>query len=79
MNESFERVASYGLQTNMIIYLMAFYQMSAATGASILGIWTALSNGLAIVGAIISDSYLGRFRAVAIGSIFTLVVSCAIS
>lgn len=79
MNESFERVASYGLQTNMIIYLMAFYQMSAATGASILGIWTALSNGLAIVGAIISDSYLGRFRAVAIGSIFTLIVSCAIS
>ncbi|XP_016483295.1 protein NRT1/ PTR FAMILY 1.2-like [Nicotiana tabacum] len=73
VNESFERVASYGLQTNMIIYLMTFYQMSAATGASILGIWTALSNGLAIVGAIISDSYLGRFRAVAIGSIFTLV------
>nr|XP_016489633.1 PREDICTED: protein NRT1/ PTR FAMILY 1.2-like [Nicotiana tabacum] len=73
VNESFERVASYGLQTNMIIYLMAFYQMSAATGASILGIWTALSNGLAIVGAIISDSYLGRFRAVAIGSIFTLI------
>ncbi|KAJ8569833.1 hypothetical protein K7X08_006410 [Anisodus acutangulus] len=73
VNESFERVASYGLQTNMIIYLMTFYQMSAATGTSILGIWTALSNGLAIVGAIISDSYLGRFKAVAVGSISTLI------
>ncbi|MCD7450860.1 hypothetical protein HAX54_008718 [Datura stramonium] len=73
VNESFERVASYGLQMNMIIYLMTFYHMSAATGNSILGIWTALSNGLAIVGAIVSDSYLGRFRAVAFGSISTLI------
>ncbi|KAM3303973.1 hypothetical protein P3S67_015005 [Capsicum chacoense] len=73
VNESFERVASYGLQTNMIIYLMKYYHMSAATGTSILGIWTALSNGLAIVGAIISDSYLGRFKAVAFGSISTLI------
>ncbi|KAK6788980.1 hypothetical protein RDI58_012779 [Solanum bulbocastanum] len=73
VNESFERVASYGLQANLIIYLMTFYNMTAATGTSILGIWTALSNGLAIVGAIISDSYCGRFKAVAIGSISTLI------
>ncbi|KAL3337119.1 hypothetical protein AABB24_029665 [Solanum stoloniferum] len=73
VNESFERVASYGLQANLIIYLMTYYNMTAATGTSILGIWTALSNGLAIVGAIISDSYCGRFKAVAIGSISTLI------
>ncbi|XP_055810253.1 protein NRT1/ PTR FAMILY 1.2-like [Solanum dulcamara] len=73
VNESFERVASYGLQTNMIIYLMTYYHMTAAGGTSILGIWTALSNGLAIVGAIISDSYLGRFKAVAVGSFSTLI------
>ncbi|XP_059316575.1 protein NRT1/ PTR FAMILY 1.2-like [Lycium ferocissimum] len=72
VNESFERLSSYGLEPNMIIYLMTFYHMSAATGSSILGIWTALSNGLAILGAIIADSYLGRFRVVAIGSFFTL-------
>ncbi|XP_059316570.1 protein NRT1/ PTR FAMILY 1.2-like [Lycium ferocissimum] len=73
VNESFERVASYGLQPNMIIYLMTFYHMSAATGAIIVGIWSAVSNGLAIVGAFVSDSYLGRFRAVAFGSISTLI------
>ncbi|XP_055810256.1 protein NRT1/ PTR FAMILY 1.2-like [Solanum dulcamara] len=73
MNESFERLASYGSQTNMIIYLMTYYNMSAATGTSILGIWNALSSGLAIVGAIIADSYCGRFRAVAYGSIFTFI------
>ncbi|KAL3368320.1 hypothetical protein AABB24_009283 [Solanum stoloniferum] len=73
VNESFERVASYGLQANLIIYLMKYYNMTAAAGTSILGIWTALSNGLAIVGAIISDSYCGRFKAVVIGSISTLI------
>ncbi|PHT87830.1 hypothetical protein T459_09936 [Capsicum annuum] len=73
VNESFERIASYGLSPNMIIYLMTYYQMSAATAGSILGIWSALSNGLAIVGAIVSDSYLGRFSVVAHGSIFTLI------
>uniref|UniRef100_M0ZYA7 LATD/NIP n=1 Tax=Solanum tuberosum TaxID=4113 RepID=M0ZYA7_SOLTU len=51
---------------NMIIYLMTYYNMTAAT---ILALWAAFSNGLAIVG----DSYLGRFRAVAFGSISTLI------
>ncbi|XP_055810255.1 protein NRT1/ PTR FAMILY 1.2-like [Solanum dulcamara] len=73
VNESFERVASYGLQFNMIIYLMTYYGMSAATGTSILGLWGALSNGLAIVGAIVADSYWGRYRVVASGSISTFI------
>ncbi|WMV28671.1 hypothetical protein MTR67_022056 [Solanum verrucosum] len=47
--------------------------MSAATATSNLGLWAALSNGLAIVGAIVADSYCGRFRAGAFGSISTLI------
>ncbi|PHT68088.1 hypothetical protein T459_27575 [Capsicum annuum] len=72
VNESFERLSSCGLGPNMIIYLMTNYNMSAANGSSILGIWTAFSNGLAILGAIIADSNLGRFRVVVIGSFSTL-------
>ena len=75
MNESFERIASYGSQTNLIIYLMTYYSMSAATGTSIIGLWGALSGGLAIVGAIIADCYWGRYNAVAYGTIFTFIVS----
>ncbi|KAG5604411.1 hypothetical protein H5410_025903 [Solanum commersonii] len=74
VNESFEMIATYGLQTNMLIYLMTFYNMSAAAATSILGLWAAHSNGLAIVGAIVADSYCGRFRAVAFGSMSTLIV-----
>ncbi|KAL4560332.1 hypothetical protein LXL04_032482 [Taraxacum kok-saghyz] len=75
VNEAFERVASYGLMPNMIFYLMEVYHMEAVTGTSILSIWSALSNGLSIFGALIADSYLGRFRVIALGSLSTLLVS----
>ncbi|XP_059433278.1 protein NRT1/ PTR FAMILY 1.2-like [Corylus avellana] len=73
VNESFEKVASYGLMPNMIFYLMKGYHMQSANGASILFFWAAISNGLAIVGAFLSDAYLGRFRVITIGSFSSLV------
>ncbi|PHT99463.1 hypothetical protein BC332_31658 [Capsicum chinense] len=73
VNEACERIASYGLQPNMIIYITTFYHMEAAAASVLLGLWSAVSNGLAILGAFISDSYLGRFRAVAIGTISSLL------
>ncbi|KAF9614586.1 hypothetical protein IFM89_019369 [Coptis chinensis] len=68
-NEAFEKVASYGLMPNMILYLMRGYHMDIATGTSVLSLWTAATNFLPIVGAFLSDSYLGRYRTIALGSI----------
>ncbi|KAJ4962376.1 hypothetical protein NE237_022315 [Protea cynaroides] len=62
VNESFEKVATYGLMPNMIFYLMKDYHMDATTGTTIILLWSATSNALAMVGAFLSDSYLGRFR-----------------
>ncbi|XP_057968998.1 protein NRT1/ PTR FAMILY 1.2-like [Malania oleifera] len=73
VNEAFEKVASYGLMPNMIFYLMKGYHIQAANGTSILFLWSALSNGLAIVGAFLSDSYLGRFMVIALGSFSSLL------
>lgn len=73
VNEAFEKVASYGLMPNMIFYLMEVYHMEAVTGASILSVWSAISNGLSIFGAFMADSYLGRFRVIALGSLSTLL------
>ncbi|KAL7619116.1 hypothetical protein Lser_V15G01863 [Lactuca serriola] len=73
VNEAFEKVASYGLTPNMIFYLMEVYHMEAVTGTSILSVWSALSNGLSIFGAFMADSYLGRFRVIAIGSLTSLL------
>ncbi|XP_072995111.1 protein NRT1/ PTR FAMILY 1.1-like [Typha latifolia] len=72
-NEIFERVASSGLHANMIIYLTKIYHMSSATGLSVLYIWGAVTNFLPIFGAFLSDSYLGRFKVIAIGSVVSLI------
>lgn len=74
-NEAFERVASFGLVLNMIFYLMEVYHMDIVTGTSVIFIWSAVSNGLSIFGGFVSDSYLGRFRVIAIGSISSFLVS----
>ncbi|XP_021986873.2 protein NRT1/ PTR FAMILY 1.2 [Helianthus annuus] len=73
VNEAFEKVASGGLMSNMMFYLMEVYQMEAVTGTSVIYMWAALSTGLAIFGAFISDSYLGRFRVIAFGSFSSLL------
>ncbi|KAL7248935.1 hypothetical protein ACSBR1_011167 [Camellia fascicularis] len=57
----------------MVFYLMNDYNMELATTSIILSLWSALSNGLAIVGAMLADSCLGRFRVIALGSISSLL------
>ena len=79
VNESFEKVASYGLMPNMILYLIGSYNMKTAGASSILLMWSAISNVMAIFGAFLSDSYLGRFRVISLGSISSLLVSPIIS
>ncbi|KAM5547654.1 protein NRT1/ PTR FAMILY 1.1-like [Rosa sericea] len=72
-NETFEKVASYGLHANMILYLMNEYNLGLATGTCILFLWTAASNFTPIMGAFLSDSHLGRFRVIALGSVVSLL------
>ncbi|XP_076943854.1 protein NRT1/ PTR FAMILY 1.2-like [Bidens hawaiensis] len=72
-NEAFERVASGGSMANMILYLMEVYNMEAVTGTSVIYMISALSCSLSIVGAFVSDSCLGRFQAIGIGSFSSLL------
>ncbi|MFS7909060.1 putative proton-dependent oligopeptide transporter family, MFS transporter superfamily [Helianthus anomalus] len=74
VNEAFEKVASGGLMSNMMFYLMEVYHMEAVTGTSVIYMWAALSTGLSIFGAFVSDSYLGRFRVIAFGSLSSLLL-----
>ncbi|KAJ0595240.1 putative proton-dependent oligopeptide transporter family, MFS transporter superfamily [Helianthus annuus] len=78
-NESFEKVASYGLLPNMIIYLLVDYHMSFTKGTNIILIWSAATNFLPIVGAFLADSFLGRFLTIFLGSIISLMVCIAYS
>lgn len=74
-NEIFEKVATFGLHANMILYLTERYHMSNALATIVLYIWNALSNFLPIFGAVLADAFLGRFRVIALGSFVSLFVS----
>lgn len=71
-NEAFEKVASYGLLPNMILYLMRDYHFGVAKGTNFIFFWSAATNFMPLPGAFIADSYLGRFLTIALGSISSL-------
>lgn len=49
--------------------------MPIAKASYVLSTWSAMSNVLSIFGAFLSDSYLGRFNVITIGSFSSLLVS----
>lgn len=72
-NEAFERLASLGLMPNMILYLTREYGMQTAGATNFLLLWSAASNFTPFVGAVLSDSYVGRYSMIAFGSIASLL------
>nr|AFK41192.1 unknown [Lotus japonicus] len=73
VNECLEKVSSYGILPNMILYLRDDYHMPIAKATNVLYTWSAMSNILSIFGAFLSDSYLGRFSVIFIGSFSSLL------
>ncbi|WOL08702.1 protein NRT1/ PTR FAMILY 1.2 [Canna indica] len=72
-NEVLEKVSCEGIVVIAIIYLTKEYHMEAATAASALFAWAGVANFLPLFGAYLSDSYLGRFRTIALSSIISLM------
>ncbi|XP_061362841.1 protein NRT1/ PTR FAMILY 5.10-like [Gastrolobium bilobum] len=63
-----ERVAFYGIKTNLISYLTGPLQQNTATAAKNVNVWSGTSYMLALFGAFIADSYLGRYRTIILAS-----------
>ncbi|KAJ8750699.1 hypothetical protein K2173_015880 [Erythroxylum novogranatense] len=72
-NETFEKVASVGSHANMILYLKSAYHLSNATGTTIMFLWTAISYATPTIGALVSDSYFGRYLVIAFGSFISFL------
>ncbi|PIN00491.1 hypothetical protein CDL12_27006 [Handroanthus impetiginosus] len=73
-NEALEKMATYGLMPNMTLYLMKDYHMEMTTASNVLFIWSSVTNFMPLVGAIVADSFLGRFYTIGFGSIICLMV-----
>lgn len=69
-------MATYGLSPNMTLYLMREYGMEMTTTSTLLFMWSATTNFMPLLGALLADSLFGRFYTIGFGSLICLVVMC---
>ncbi|CAI0441350.1 unnamed protein product [Linum tenue] len=69
LNEAFQTLVSTGLNANMVIYLTTEFHMAAAAASSVISLWSSASSTMAIFGASLGDSSLGRFRVILLSTV----------
>lgn len=72
-NETFERLASMGLLANFMQFLLTVFHMDQVSASNVLNIWSGITNFIPLLGAFISDAYIGRFWTIAFASIFEIM------
>ncbi|KAJ7943539.1 NRT1/PTR family protein 2.2 [Quillaja saponaria] len=67
-NETFERLAAIGLLANFMVYLTRELHLDQVSASNVLNIWSGITNFAPLIGAFISDAYVGRFKTIAFAS-----------
>ena len=62
-----------------MVYLTREYHMEQVTASNMIYIWSGVTNFAPLVGAFISDAYVGRFRTIAFASVASLLVYLSLS
>ncbi|CAH9090203.1 unnamed protein product [Cuscuta epithymum] len=68
-NETFERLSSSGLMANFTVFLLTVYHLDQVSASNLMNIWSSLSNFAPLLGAFISDAYVGKFWTIALSSV----------
>ncbi|XP_021908399.1 protein NRT1/ PTR FAMILY 2.13-like [Carica papaya] len=68
-NETLERLATIGLLANFMVYLMREFHMEQVAASNVLNIWSGITNFAPLLGAFISDAYVGKFPTIAVASL----------
>ncbi|KAK1644770.1 hypothetical protein QYE76_062575 [Lolium multiflorum] len=72
-NETFEKLGTLGTSANLLVYLTQVFHMQSVDAATLLNGLNGTSSLAPIVGAFLSDAYLGRYLALAIATIASLI------
>jgi len=74
-NECCERLAYYGMSTNLVNYFIQRLNQGNATASKNVNNWSGTCYVMPLVGAFLADAYLGRYWVIAIFSIIYVIVS----
>ncbi|CAA7031879.1 unnamed protein product [Microthlaspi erraticum] len=71
-NETLERLGTIGLLSNFMVYLIRVFHLELVEASNVINIWSGFTHLTPLVGAFISDAYIGRFKTIAFASFVTL-------
>lgn len=74
-NECCERLAYYGISTNLVLYFKKQLNQHSATASKNVSDWSGTCYITPLIGAFLADSYLGRYWTIACFSIIYVIVS----
>uniref|UniRef100_J3NFC2 Nitrate transporter n=2 Tax=Oryza brachyantha TaxID=4533 RepID=J3NFC2_ORYBR len=68
-NETFEKLGTIGTTANLVVYLTTVYHLRSVHAATLLNFFSGTTNLAPVLGAFLSDTFLGRYTTIAAASI----------
>ncbi|CAK8578268.1 unnamed protein product [Lathyrus sativus] len=78
-NECCERLAFFGITTNLVTYLTTKLHEGNASAARNVGVWQGTCYLTPLIGAVLADGYWGRYWTIAVFSMIYFVGMCILS